>query len=289
MDSGSTDNTMEILKTYSQVKVFEIPPSEFNHGDTRNFGVSKASGEFVLLTVGDARAYDEYWIQHLLAGFDSPEVAGVCGQQVVPHDADKNPLQWFRPVDAPQKTKYAFTKEEFDALPAQKRKWACGWDDVTAMYRREVLLRIPFQRTSYCEDALWAKEALLTGYTLVYNFAARVYHYHSENPDFTFKVSLTARYFAYRNLQYVYPKPALPLRRKLSMIKALALANAVSPVKKWDWFMYNINHYKAEKKAHQTFIEALRQGNSTLDKVHEQFCGKPPIPLKTKKHEPALS
>lgn len=288
VDSGSTDGTLEILADFPQVKVYEIPPTEFNHGDTRNFGVSKATGEFVLLTVGDARAYDEFWIQHLLNGFDAPEVAGVCGQQVVPHDFDKNPMQWFRPLDAPKKIKYAFTKEEFAALPPQQRKWACGWDDVTAMYRREVLQEIPFQRTSYCEDALWAKEALLAGYTLVYNFAARVYHYHLENSDFTFKVSLTARYFAYRNLQYLYPEPVLSLRQRLSMMKTISLAEGLSSAKKWRWLKYNLAHHEAERKAHQAFVEALKQGESTLDKVHEKFCGKPPIPLKAKKHEPAL-
>lgn len=146
------------------------------------------------------------------------------------------------------------------------------------MYRREVLEKIPFQRTSYCEDALWAKDALLAGYSLVYNFAARVYHYHLENPDFTFKVSLTARYFAYRNLQYIYPKPSLPVRNRLSMLKTISLAKGLDLAKKWHWWKYNLAHHKAEKKAHQAFLDALNHGESTLDKVHEKFCGKPPYP-----------
>src|SRR5688572_2468272 len=74
IDSGSTDGTVEILREYEKVKLLEISSSTFNHGETRNLGVRHASGEFVVLTVGDARAYDQYWIQHLLEGFDAPNV-----------------------------------------------------------------------------------------------------------------------------------------------------------------------------------------------------------------------
>ena len=99
IDSGSTDETVAILRSYKEVTLIEIPGTEFNHGATRNLGVSKATGEFVLLTVGDARPYNNFWIEELLNGFVDEEVAGVCGQQVVPHETDKNPVEWFRPVD----------------------------------------------------------------------------------------------------------------------------------------------------------------------------------------------
>ncbi len=66
IDSGSTDGTIDILRGYKKVKLLQIPSSEFNHGQTRNFGVAHASGEFVLLTVGDARAWDENWIKKFI-------------------------------------------------------------------------------------------------------------------------------------------------------------------------------------------------------------------------------
>lgn len=289
VDSGSTDGTVEILKEYEKVKVFQIPSHEFNHGDTRNYGVSKAAGEFVLLTVGDSRAYDQYWIQHMLEGFDDPLVAGVCGQQVVPHEKENNPISWFRPQSDPGKKKFAFTKEEFDALPQEKRKEACGWDDVSAMYRRSVLQEIPFRRTSFCEDAIWAKEALLAGYTIVYNAAARVYHYHLEDNGFTFKQCFTIMYYRYRYLNYLYPSPSLSKRQKLSLIKQLWQAKGFSVKEKWGWFQYNINYDKAMTRAYGKFMEALNKSETALDEAHYKFCNKPPIPLKKKANEPALS
>ena len=167
IDSGSTDGTVEILKEYDKVKLVEIPSSEFNHGETRNLGVQQASGEFILLTVGDAKPYDRFWIQHLLDGFESDSVMGVCGQQVCAHDRVKNPVDWFRPIGQPSKRYCSFTKEELAALTPATLLSACCWDDVTAMYRREALMQIPFKRTSYCEDAIWARDALKAGHTIV--------------------------------------------------------------------------------------------------------------------------
>ena len=101
IDSGSPQVTLDLLAGYP-VRLHQIPPSEFNHGETRNLGVKLASGEFVVMTVADAVAGNERWLEQMLQHFDDPRVMGVCGQQIVPHDIDKNPLQWFRPVSKPE-------------------------------------------------------------------------------------------------------------------------------------------------------------------------------------------
>ncbi|MEO7534698.1 MAG: glycosyltransferase [Ferruginibacter sp.] len=289
IDSGSTDGTIEILKSYDIVKLLQIPSSEFNHGETRNYGVRHASGDFVILTVGDARPFDNDWIKNLLDGFDDPSVAAVCGQQVCPHEIDKNPIQWFRPVSAPVVKKYSFTKGEFWALSPEQKKAACSWDDVNAMYRLSVLRQIPFQKTSYCEDAIWAREALLAGHTIVYNTAARVFHYHSESMDFTFKVCLTGMYFKYKYMDYIYPAPSFELRKHLSTVKTLLKTKNIGIKEKWNWFLYNVNQYKAGKNAYEVFVTALAKGEEELDEIHQQLCGKPPIPVKQTAHEPAIS
>lgn len=282
VDSGSTDGTLEILKGYNQVTVLQISPADFNHGETRNFGVRHASGEFVVLTVGDARPYDNNWIEHLLNGFDDSNVAGVCGQQVCPHDSDKNPLEWFRPSGAPTKRKFEYPRGAFEELSPNEKLSACGWDDVTAMYRRKVLLQIPFRFTSFSEDAIWAKDALTAGYAIVYNTAARVYHYHKENADFTFRRTLTTIYMRYKHFGFVYPKNngSRSFRGELSRVKTIFLSKPLTLKEKWGWLNYNKENEKAYTKAIQTFHMALTDGEENLDKTHEKYCGKPPIPLK---------
>jgi len=283
IDSGSTDGTIEILQSYDTVKLIQIPSIEFNHGETRNLGVSHATSEFVLLTVGDARPYDTDWIKNLLEGFDEDSVAGVCGQQVVPHEMDKNPVEWFRPVDhIVTIKKFSFTKDQFEKLLPQEKKHACSWDDVTAMYKRSFLLEIPFKRTSYCEDAIWAKDALLAGYTIVYNPAARVYHYHLEDKNFTFKRTLTSLYFRYKHFGFVSKSPKKGILDNLRIAKTIWQSKPLNTMDKFRWLKYNNDQFEAMCMAHSIFENALAQGEDVLDKKHEKFCGKPPIPLKSR-------
>ena len=282
VDSGSTDGTLEILREYPRVTVIEIPPSSFNHGETRNVGVRHASGEFVLLTVGDGRPYDNQWVQELLNGFDSPEVAGVCGQQVVSHERGNNPLHWYRPVDAPTKTKFHYPNGAFEKLSPGEKLGACGWDDVTAMYRRKVLLEIPFQFTSFAEDAIWAKEALTAGYAIVYNSAARVYHHHYETKDFVFKRTLTTIYMRYRHFGFVYAKSngRRNYRELLSRYKQIFTAKGITLKEKMQWLRHNDENDKAGLEALDAFHDALNNGEKALDELHEKYCGKAPVPVK---------
>ncbi len=52
IDSGSTDGTLDIINLYP-VRLYQIPPGTFNHGATRNYGVSLTKGEFVV--IGDSK------------------------------------------------------------------------------------------------------------------------------------------------------------------------------------------------------------------------------------------
>ena len=203
IDSGSTDGTLDILKEFP-VKVHQIPPREFNHGSTRNLGVQLATGEFVIMTVQDATASDPQWIEKMVKHFDDPAVAGVCGQQVVRHDPDKNPLQWFNPQGEPDIIKYHFSNtEEFNNMPGREQHRYCHWDDVNAMYRKKILEEIPFHHISFGEDALWARDALSKGHAIVYDYSARVYHYHHQNFHFYFKRTFIIHYQNYKFFNHI--------------------------------------------------------------------------------------
>ena len=281
IDSGSTDDTLSILKNYPEVKVIEINSKSFNHGLTRNLGVNHAQGDFVLFTVGDAGAFNEHWIEELFKSFDQSDVAGVCGQQVVPHEPNKNPVEYFRPQSSPKKIKFQFkTEKAFNDLEPYQKKEACGWDDVNAMYRRDILLKIPFQQTNYSEDAIWAKEALLDGYALVYNDASRVYHYHFVDEDYTYKRTFTTSYYNYKYFGYVPSIPQYSLRSWLSMIKIILFEKKIKYSKKWFWFNYNVKSIQAMQKAIRDFNTKLNQSEVALDRYHEEICDVPPIPLR---------
>lgn len=291
IDSGSTDDTLSILEKYP-VRVYSVPPSEFNHGLTRNYGVQLSRGEYVVMTVQDATPTDDLWLQKLLAGFSEAEnVAGVCGSQVVAHSRCANPVDWFRPAGEPKIVVQRYeTPQSFHAQTPLQKMRACGWDDVNAMYKRSALLAIPFRKISYGEDAVWAKEALLAGHTLVYNPAARVYHYHLEDEDYIFRRTLTVMHLRYRQFGCVYDPPSRTLRQQLSIVKTILLAKPMGLKEKWEWLRHNHRQLKGQQRAYAVFRAALDEGDEKLDAVHERYCGKPPIPLKPEnKHEATLS
>ena len=280
IDSGSTDETLLLLKAYP-VRVHSIPPQEFNHGTTRNLGVRLAQGKYIVMTVQDARMADNQWLQKLKDGFvAAKDVAAVCGQQVVPHDRDKNPVDWFRPAGNSSLTIHHFTEGAYDKLPAGERKNICGWDNVTAMYRREVLEDLPFHETVCSEDIIWADAALRGGRTLVYNTAARVYHYHQENWNYVFSRTLSVMHTRYRQFGFLYSQPSQNFRTVLSLAKTIAATNSLSLKEKWMWWRYNRRRFKATKQAYKIFSEALRQSEETLDETFAKYCGKVHTPLR---------
>lgn len=287
IDSGSTDGSLAVLKKY-RARLYCIRPEDFNHGLTRMYGAELSRGEYVVMTVQDAVAADDKWLENLLDGFAAGEnVAAVCGSQIVPHHPDKNPVDWHRPWGKEQKKVYRFSSAAaFDALSPAEKKSACGWDDVTAMYKRSVLLRLPFQKTSCSEDIIWAKDALRSGYSLVYNPAAKVHHYHHGDKEFAFRRTLTVMHTRYKQFRFMYDRPQLSLRQLLSTVKTIAKSEPLTLKEKWGWFRYNLQQLKGEQKAFDVFSEALAQSEERLDEVHERYCGRPQMHQSPKAKEP---
>lgn len=276
LDSGSTDNSTSIIKE-NNARLVSVMPEEFNHGLTRNRGALLALGRYVVMTVQDARPADNRWLEKLLEGFTDEKVAGVCGQQIVPHDRDKNPVQWFFPQNEPKLEIYGFENPAmFDLLPPVEKKRICGWDDVAACYRKEALLKVPFRKISFAEDAAWAMDALRAGYKIAYNKYARVFHYHHELPEFAVRRRLIVHYYRYHLFGYVDSRPALSFKRKLSMLKTILKAGI--PVhEKWYWWKYNMDLYRSNVNAFDIFCKALQQGDDGLELMFNHYCLQVPV------------
>lgn len=276
VDSGSTDNTLKILSGLP-VKIYQIPGASFNHGGTRNFAVSKCTGEFVVMTVQDARAADERWLEKLHEPFDDPDVVAVSGAQAVPHETDKNPVEWFRPQSRATIQKFRFGKEGFLRLSAIEQSRICGWDNVNSMYRRDILLKFPFDEVVFGEDMLWAKNAFLADLTLAYNKAAVVYHYHQENETFLFRRLLTSWYFRYKHFKVIPQVPNVTFRKHMTMLKTILFRSPGLTLKqKLFWWRYNQMRIEVKKQTYEQFSNALNNSDAALEKLHNTHCGVSP-------------
>lgn len=272
IDSGSTDRTLDIVRDFP-VRLHEISPEEFDHGATRNLGVALARGEFVVMTVQDAVPVDERWLENMLRHFDNPAVMGVCGKQIVPHDPDKNPMQWHRPVTAPQVTRRHYPyPAAYQALPPRERLAAAGWDDVTAMYRRAALQGLPFRTTIFGEDFLWANDALARGWALVHDDFAQVYHYHHQSFGYRFRRMLTIYWHQYQCFG-CFQRPAPFWHRLGQFTWHLTRWPGLAITRRFCWIAYNLRMLLAEWGAAGLAVSALLVGGERgLERLYRLSC-----------------
>ncbi|MCU1411416.1 MAG: Rhamnosyl transferase [Rhodoglobus sp.] len=168
IDSGSTDSTLAIVAEFPEVRLHQIPNSEFGHGRTRNLAARLAAGEYVVYLTHDAVPADDYWLEGMLAPFALvPGVVGVVGRQIP--RADCFPLlkyeirRFFETQGAEFGTTISYEAPAFDRHP-EYRAAAQLYSDVNSATRRRYLLdEVQYQDVSYAEDQLFAQDFLRAG------------------------------------------------------------------------------------------------------------------------------
>lgn len=181
VDSGSTDGTPELAERYG-ASVHTIPKSEFNHGATRNLGVSLSEGEYVALTVQDAVPLDGRWLSAMVEDLEKDElVAGVYGRQIPHRDASllTRALTKSLASASPERREQSIEDwEQYRKLPPNRRRRLAAFDNVGSCIRRSVWEELPFDETNFGEDVRWGKKVVEAGYKVVYEPRSAVYHSH---------------------------------------------------------------------------------------------------------------
>lgn len=184
VDSGSTDGTVERARRYG-AKVHRIPKEEFNHGGSRNRGVSLAGGEYVALTVQDAVPLGERWLAAMVRDFEGDErVAGVYGRQVPREDSgilSRAVINSLATAGLGRREQYAGSPERYRELSPVQRRNLAAFDNVSSCVRRSVWVKIPFEPTNFGEDIRWGKAVVEAGYRIVYEPESAVVHSHDRD------------------------------------------------------------------------------------------------------------
>ncbi len=237
IDSGSGDKTLDIARQYP-VRIEQIRPEEFGHGRTRNLGVRMAQGEFVAFTVQDARLASGDLIRRALEYFKDYQIKAVGAKQVVPHEKDKNPLQWYRPISTPEVQ--VLDPGRFATKNNEEKFYYARLDNVFAVYRREALMELPFPDVDFGEDILWATEALKRGWKIIIDHNLLVYHYH----DYTSK-NLKQRRLQERELASLFGTSlrkgiTQKLKELVRITYLVFVKKGFVPERKLRWFLYNL-------------------------------------------------
>ena len=275
LDSASIDNSVEIALQHG-AKVLNIPAEEFNHGLTRNVGITNATGELVYFTVQDAWLADVNNLQIMADHFKDIKVQSVTGMQAIPHDLDKNPALWFKRSGKPFTETFIFEAGTFNKLTGNQQLSFCRWDNVNSMYRKTALLSLPFVETNLSEDIIWAKQALENGFKIIKDPALVVYHYHHQTFVYNFKVNYSV-FYADKKIFGVLPnysKVVLPLLRRF---KTIIINRQISMWSKPLWILHNVGMYAAHVIAVTIFRTSFFLGNQTLlDRSLKYFCKQVP-------------
>jgi rhamnosyltransferase len=187
VDSGSTDRSNEILARFP-VRLKEIPPETFNHGETRNIGASLARGHYLVYLTQDATPWDDVWLETLVEPLrEDPSVAGSFSSQ---RPRPECPLMERRQILQTEltsgKTKRVNVAIENPAYESNPYPFI-WFSNTGSCIRKEVWGKFPFRRVEFAEDQDWAKRVLEAGYKTVYVPDAILIHSHHYKPVKNFR------------------------------------------------------------------------------------------------------
>jgi len=190
IDSGSTDDSLEIARAAEGVELLEIPPDEFGHGRTRNLGAERTSGELVCFLTQDATPLPG-WLDAMRAGFALDERVGAVFGPHLPRPGTS-------PMIARELERFFAGFAPTDGGPALHGPGDPHFlSNVNAAYRRDCWEQVRFRDVPYAEDQAFGRDLLAAGWLKVYQPHAAVLHAHDYGA-----VEFMRRYFdEYRGLR----------------------------------------------------------------------------------------
>ena len=206
IDSGSTDHTQQILSKFP-IRLKEIPPASFNHGETRNLGAELSHGEYLVYLTQDATPLNRKWLERLVSPLrEDPWVAGAFSRQ---HPRDQCHLMEKRQILQTElvsgKTMRINTAKGNPEY--EKNRYPFIWfSNTSSCIRKKIREQIPFAKLDFAEDQDWAQRVLEAGYKTVYMPDSVVIHSHHYRPIRNFR-----RHFEHaRAMKEIFGKEEFP-------------------------------------------------------------------------------
>jgi len=178
--------TLEIIRRYP-VKLYQIEEKDFNHGLTRNYGISKSSSKFIILLNHDAIPYNNNWMKKMIDNFKNDKGLAGAYSRHLPH-ADASIVTKVRVnrifTSSGNRRESRINRiEDYNKLTPKEKHCFCNFESVSSCLRRDVWEKIPFPKSDFAEDLRWSKSVIAAGYKIVYEPDSVVYHSH----DFSVK------------------------------------------------------------------------------------------------------
>lgn len=184
IDSGSKDNTLDIVKKYEQkhknLKLHIIPNSEFGHGKTRNYAAHMANGEIVVFITHDAIPAHDKWLYEMVRPFEiNDKIVGVMGKQIPRPNCIPMLKSEIRGVFSGFGPDFGTTLFYYDYFVDSQGVYdaVSFYSDANSAARKDYLTgKFPYKDVRYAEDQLFGRDIIEAGYYKVYAPRASVVH-----------------------------------------------------------------------------------------------------------------
>jgi glycosyltransferase involved in cell wall biosynthesis len=234
VDSGSTDNTLSIVKEYP-VRLISIPRQEFTFGRALNVGCEAARGMIIVSLSADATPRDTTWLAALVAPLMSGECTAIYGREI--------PYKHCDPVSR------RVIASVFQDKP-RKEKGKIFFANSNSAFRKAAWEALPFDATiAAAEDYVWAKEIVAKGGIIYYEPKACVYHSHRFTP----------RSFFSRHRNELYSRYKVIDKKSVGAIIRIGFANMIYGI--WADVIFLLKTKRLKKDIARSFLyEAILMG-----------------------------
>jgi rhamnosyltransferase len=165
VDSGSSDGTVEIVKSFPTTLI-QIPAESFSYGRSLNIGVEAAQAPYIVSVSAHTLPIGREWLAHLLEPFGDDNVCGTYGRQLP--RADASSLEVFGMF--------------YTGVMSTKRRvqWSNAmFSNANGAFRRDLWESERFdEHVAGAEDLAWVRIMLRRGYSVVFEPRACAYHSH---------------------------------------------------------------------------------------------------------------
>jgi rhamnosyltransferase len=166
IDSGSTDQTVDIIRSFSPWKLIQIRPEEYVPGVVLNRGMRETTAEWVVFLNSDAEPADPDWLGGLMAAAQSaPRVGTAFSRQLPRPDC---------------RAVFAHDYDRCFGLQRESVHWEHFFSMVSCIVNRRAWTEQPFREDlKYAEDDEWSKRLRTHGWEVVFAQESRAIHSHN--------------------------------------------------------------------------------------------------------------
>ena len=166
VDNESTDDTLKIADKY-EVRVLTISRDDFTFGRALNLGIESAKNEIIAIISAHCIPVNELWADYISVHFLKGEDYSLCGVY-----GRQEPL----PDTSPEDVRDLWTTFREERQVQFKDYF---FHNANSAIRKSLWMNAPFdENINGVEDRAWARRMLDSGYKIIYEPNARVYHYH---------------------------------------------------------------------------------------------------------------